>query len=247
MTRFVARSLDHEFPDAFNHASPTPMRLRLVLLAILLALGIALGIDPIDRSDWLLENVLVVAIIVLLWATRRWLPLTDASIWLIFVFLVFHEFGSHYTYAKVPYDAWFESVFGRTLNSVFGFERNHYDRLVHFLFGFLLAVPMRELFLRVVRARSFTSYWLPVQMALSWSAVYEIVEWFTVILFGGELGGAFLGTQGDEFDAQKDMMLAGLGAALAMGIVALIHRARGVDLQSRWLEARIPNFGQRCS
>ncbi len=223
------------------------MRLRLVLLAILLALVAVCGVAPIDRSDWLLENVLVALIIVLLWTTRRWLPLTDASIWLIFVFLVFHEVGSHYTYAKVPYDVWFESTFGRTLNSMLGFERNHYDRLVHLLFGFLLAPPMRELFLRVVRARGFTSYWLPVQMALSWSAVYEVVEWFTVILFGGELGGLFLGTQGDEFDAQADMMLAGLGALLAMGIVAAIHRARGVDLQERWLDARIPNFGNRCA
>lgn len=223
------------------------MRLRLVLLAILLALVVVCGIAPISRSDWILENVLVAGVIVLLWTTRRWLPLTDASIWVIFVFLVFHEIGSHYTYAKVPYDAWFESVFGRTLNSLLGFERNHYDRLVHFLFGFLLAVPMRELFMRVVRARGFTSYWLPVQMTLSWSAVYEVVEWFTVILFGGDLGAAFLGTQGDEFDAQKDMMLAGIGAMLAMGIVAAIHRSRGVDMQSRWLEARVPGFAQRCS
>lgn len=221
------------------------MRLRLVLLAILLALCVWAGIDPISRSDWILENVLVLGVIVLLWWSRRWLPLTDASIWVIFVFLVFHEIGSHYTYAKVPYDAWFEAAFGRTLNSIFGFERNHYDRLVHFLFGFLLAVPMRELFLRVVRARGFTSYWLPVQMTLSWSAVYEVVEWFTVLVFGGDLGAAFLGTQGDEFDAQKDMLLAGLGALIAMGIVALVHRARGADTQELWLEEHVPDFDHR--
>jgi len=223
------------------------MRLRLVLLAILLVLVVVCGIEPVDRSDWILENLLVVALVVLLWASRRWLPLTDASIWLIFVFLVFHEIGSHYTYAQVPYDVWFETVFGRTLNSILGFERNHYDRLVHFLFGFLLAAPMRELFMRVVRARGFTSYWLPVQMTMSWSAVYEVVEWFTVLLLGGELGGLFLGTQGDEFDAQKDMMLAGLGAMIAMGIVAWIHRARGVDLQERWLDAHVPGFRNRCA
>jgi putative membrane protein len=221
------------------------MKLRLVLLAILLLLCVWASIDPISRSDWILENVLVVGVIVLLWWSRRWLPLTDASIWVIFVFLVFHEIGSHYTYAKVPYDAWFEAAFGRALNSILGFERNHYDRLVHFLFGFLLAVPMRELFLRVVCARGFTSYWLPVQMTLSWSAIYEVVEWFTVVLFGGDLGAAFLGTQGDEFDGQKDMMLAGLGAMLAMGIVALIHRARGVDAQARWLAEHVADYGKR--
>jgi putative membrane protein len=245
--RIPATWLDPAPPEAFNRADMNGIRLRLVLLAILLALVVVCGIEPIDRSDWILENILVVAIIVLLWTTRRWLPLTDASIGLIFVFLVFHEIGSHYTYAKVPYDAWFENAFGRTLNSMLGFERNHYDRLVHFLFGFLLATPMRELFLRVVRARGFTSYWLPVQMTLSWSAVYEVVEWFTVILFGGELGGLFLGTQGDEFDAQKDMLLAGAGAMFAMGIVAAIHRSRGVDMQELWLNARVKDFRNRCS
>lgn len=222
------------------------MRLRLVLLALLLALCTWAGIAPYDRSDWILENVLVLGVIVLLWWSRRWLPLSDASIWCLFVFLVFHEIGSHWTYAKVPYDAAFESVFGVTLNSLLGFERNHYDRLVHFLFGFLLAVPMRELFLRLVRARGFTSYWLPVQMTMSWSAVYEVVEWFTVLVFGGELGGAFLGTQGDEFDAQKDMMLAGIGAVITMTITAIVHRSRGRDLQKAWLEERVPNFDRRC-
>ncbi len=221
------------------------MRLRIVLLAILLALGIALGIHPIDRSDWLLENLLVVLGLAGMWFTRKWLPLTDLSIWLIFVFLVLHEVGSHYTYSLVPYDAWFESLFGRTLNSLFGAERNHYDRFVHFTFGLLLAVPMRELFLRVVKARGFSSYWLPFQMTMSWSAVYELMEWLSAVAFGGDLGVAFLGTQGDEWDAQKDMALAGLGAAIAMAILAAVQHSRGRDEQQVWLEARVPGLADR--
>ncbi len=218
------------------------MHLRLILLAILLALCVVCGIAPISRSDWILENVLVVLTIGILWWTRRWLPLTTASVWLFFVFLVLHEIGSHYTYAKVPYDAWFESLTGRTFNSIFGWERNHYDRLIHFLYGLLLAVPVRELFLRVVRARGFVSYWLPVQLTMSWSALYEIVEWFTVILFGGDLGAAFLGTQGDEWDAHKDMTLAGIGAVLSMAIVAIVNKSRGDDLQRAWLERHVPSL-----
>ncbi|MCY2961163.1 MAG: DUF2238 domain-containing protein [Planctomycetota bacterium] len=221
------------------------MRLRIALLTVLIALAILLGIRPLDRSDWILENVLIVLGLAFLWRTRNWLPLTDASVWLVFVFLVLHEVGAHYTYACVPYDRWFESLSGRTLNSVLGLERNHYDRLVHFLFGFLLAIPQRELFLRVVRARGIASYWLPVQMTLSWSAIYEIVEWLSAEFFGGELGAAFLGTQGDEWDAQKDMALAGLGAVLSMCVLAAIHRRRGYDFQQRWLELRVPDFARR--
>lgn len=222
------------------------MRLRLVLLAFLVALMVWAGIRPYDRSDWLLENLLVVLGIAGLWFTRKWLPLTDVSIWLIFVFLALHEIGSHYTYAKVPYDEWFTALFGRTLNSVFGFDRNHYDRLVHFLCGFLLSVPMRELFLRVVKARGFASYWLPFQMTMSCSALYELMEWLSAVLFGGDLGTAFLGTQGDEWDAQKDMALAGLGAAVTMCVLAAVNRGKKRDFQERWLDQRIPGFASRC-
>jgi len=218
------------------------VRLRLVLLAILLVLCIVSGIAPISRSDWILENVLVVLTIGILWWSRRWLPLTTASVWLLFVFLVLHEIGSHYTYAKVPYDDWFESLTGRTFNSLFGWERNHYDRLIHFLFGFLLAVPIRELFLRLVRARGFTSYWLPVQMTMSWSAVYEVVEWLSILVFGGDLGAAFLGTQGDELDPYKDMALAGAGAVLSMAIVAILNKLKDTDLQRDWLEHHVPSL-----
>jgi putative membrane protein len=223
-------------------SNSTGVRLRLVLLAILLAVCVVCAIDPVSRSDWILENLLVVAAIGALWWSRRWLPLTDASVWLLFVFLALHEIGSHYTYAKVPYDAWFEWLTGRTFNSLFGWQRNHYDRLIHFLFGFFLAVPIRELFLRLVRARGFTSYWLPVQMTMSWSAIYEVLEWLTVIVFGGDLGAAFLGTQGDELDAYKDMALALTGALLSMTIVAIVNKAKGTDLQRDWLEHHVPSL-----
>lgn len=218
------------------------MRLRFALFTILIAFAVLLGIRPLYRSDWLLEQVLFVGGLLFLWLTRRSLPFSDASVWLIFVFLVFHEVGSHYTYSCVPYDRWFAALTGRTLNCALGFGRNHYDRLVHFLFGFLLAVPMREILLRIVPARGFASYWLPVQMTLSWSAGYELVEWLAAEVFGGDLGAAFLGVQGDEFDAQKDMALAVSGAVLSMVVTAAVHRARGRDEQLRWLEERVPGL-----
>jgi putative membrane protein len=104
---------------------------------------------------------------------------------------------------------------------------------------------MRELFLRVVQARGFASYWLPFQMTMSWSALYESMEWLSAVLFGGDLGTAFLGTQGDEWDAQKDMTLAGLGAAISMCILAAVQRSRGREEQLEWLERRVPGLRER--
>ena len=218
------------------------MRYPLILLLLLALIAAGLAIAPHHRQDWALENSLALAAVVVLVATWRTFRFSNLSYTLGFVLLVLHEVGAHYTYSCVPYDRWFEWLTGRTLNSLFGFERNHYDRLVHFLFGFLLAVPMREVLLRLVPARGLASYWLPVQMTLSWSAIYEIIEWLTAEVFGGGLGAAFLGTQGDEFDAEKDTALAATGAVLAMCIVAAVHRAKGYDAQRRWLEQRVPDL-----
>jgi putative membrane protein len=209
----------------------------LTLLVVWIALAILLAFDPLDRADWLLENILSALLVIALCLTHRRFPFSRVSYVLLFVFLVLHVIGAHYTYSLVPYDAWFESVFGRTLSSVFGFERNHFDRLVHFLYGFLLAYPMREVFVRVAGARGFWGYALPLLMTMATSCVYEIIEWLAAITVGGDLGAAYLGTQGDEFDAQKDMALASVGALLALLIVAAIHRRVAKDFQAEWAES----------
>lgn len=213
------------------------VRFPLTLLCLLLLLGIALGIAPWYRSDWLLENALAAAAVLLLVLTWRRFPLSKLSYGLIFAFLVLHEVGAHYTYSKVPYDAWLEALSGRTLSALFHLERNHYDRLVHFAYGFLLAYPMRELFVRVADARGFWGYALPLDVVMSTSLLYELVEWGAAEAFGGELGAAYLGTQGDEWDAQKDMLLATCGAVLALTITALVHRRLDRDFQREWAES----------
>jgi putative membrane protein len=215
------------------------MRLRVALVALLLGLFAVLGIAPLDRTTWMLENSLFVAGLAGLWVTRRWLPLSELSWVLIFVFLVLHEIGAHYTYSLVPYDQVWEALTGQGLGAALGWSRNHYDRFVHLAFGLLLAYPMRELFLRSVGAHGFVSYLLPVQMTMSWSALYELIEWAAALVFGGETGMAYVGTQGDEWDAQKDMCLAGGGALLAMVLTALVHRLRGSDRQRAGLERRL--------
>lgn len=213
------------------------MRYPLILLCILLCAAIALGIAPWHRDDWALENALALIAVLLLVLTHKRFPLSKVSYTMIFAFLMLHELGAHYTYSEVPYDAWFERVAGRGLNEMLGFERNHYDRLVHFAYGLLIAYPIRELFVRVADARGFWGYFLPLDVVMSTSLVYELVEWGAAAAFGGDLGQAYLGTQGDEWDAHKDMLLATIGAAITLVVAALVHRSLDRDFQREWAES----------
>ena len=199
------------------------------------ALWTVLAIAPYDRADWALENVLIVVAVGVLVATRRVLPLSNASYGLLFAFLCLHAVGAHYTYSLVPWDDALRSMSGASLSELFGSTRNHYDRVVHLAYGLLLVLPLREWLMRHAGVRGFWSYFLPMDLVLSTSALYELIEWAAALLFGGGLGAAFLGTQGDEWDAHKDMALAALGALIAtLGIWAL-NRARGRDTTLEWL------------
>jgi putative membrane protein len=200
-------------------------RYRLLLAVLFLALWIALAIAPFDRADWLLENLLAVVFAVVLVASYKRLPLSGISYTTIFLFLCLHTLGAHYTYSEVPYDAWFRAATGGSLNEAMGWERNHFDRLVHFTYGLLLAYPIREVFLRVVDARGFWGYFLPLDVTMSTSMMFELFEWAVAERVGGELGMAYLGTQGDVWDAHKDMALASLGALTAMALAMAVNMA----------------------
>lgn len=208
----------------------------ITTLALLFGLlWTVLAIDPYDRADWALENVLLALAVGVLVATRRVLPLSNASYGLLFAFLCLHAVGAHYTYSLVPWDEALRSVSGASVNELVGASRNHYDRVVHFAYGLLLMLPFRELLMLHAGVRGFWSYFLPIDLALSTSALYELIEWAAAIVYGGDLGAAFLGTQGDEWDAHKDMALAALGALIAALAVWGINRARGRDLTLDWL------------
>lgn len=208
-----------------------------ILGGLFLVLAIALGIAPRHRADWLLENGLVVVFFALAALTHRRMPLSRLSWGMIFLFLCLHEVGAHYTYSEVPYDAWCEALFGFNASERFGLDRNHFDRLVHFAYGLLLAYPIREIFLRVGDARGFWGYFLPLDLTMSTSMLYELVEWGAAIVFGGELGIAYLGAQGDPWDAHKDMALASLGALIAMVVTAAINRRFDRDFAREWRES----------
>ena len=209
----------------------------LVLFALLFALWLPLAIAPLHRDDWWLENVLLVAACAGLALTYRRFPFSRISYALIFVFLCLHTIGAHYTYAEVPYDRWWQALTGSTFNELVGWKRNNFDRVVHFAYGLLLAYPIREVFLRVAGVRGFWGYFLPLDLTMSTSMLYELIEWAAAEVFGGDLGAAYLGTQGDVWDAHKDMALASLGALIAMCATAWINSRTKRDFAYEWQQS----------
>lgn len=212
-------------------------RLLLILSTLYFLWWLVLAINPHDRADWALENVLVVFFVVLLVFTYKRFPLSRISYTLVFIFLCLHSVGAHYTYALVPYDEWFQMYLGFSFNELMGFERNHFDRLVHFCYGLLLAYPIREFFIRVVDVKGFWAYFLPLDLTMSTSMMFELFEWGAAELFGGDLGIAYLGTQGDVWDAHRDMALASLGALVAMSLTAYLNSRIQRDFAREWSES----------
>ena len=126
---------------------------------------------------------------------------------------------------------------GVTFNELVGWERNNFDRVVHFSYGLLLAYPIRELFLRIAGVRGFWGYFLPLDLTMSTSALFELLEWAAAEIFGGDLGVAYLGTQGDVWDAHKDMALASLGALITMSATAFLNSRARRDFAYEWNES----------
>lgn len=190
-------------------------RYQKILCLIFILVWSWAAYHPVYPHDWLLENYLVFFFVPLIFIAGRYFKLSNISYTLITVFMCLHVIGSHYTYAEVP--------FGYFLQSVMDSDRNMYDRLVHFSFGLLLAYPAREIFMRVAKTKGFWSYYFPIDIVAAGSALYEIAEWLTAARVDPAAGLAFLGSQGDIWDAQKDMLLATLGAIVTMIIIAVIN------------------------
>ena len=180
-----------------------------------LALLAVSGIGPNDRLTWVLEVAPVLLGASILAATYRRFPLSHLSYRLLFLHAVVLVVGGHYTYAEVPLGFWVQEIFD--------FSRNHYDRLGHFAQGLVPAIVAREILKRwspLGRSR-----WLPflvVCICLSISAFYELIEWWSALVFG-ESAAQFLGTQGDVWDTQWDMFLALVGAVAGLLTLSKLH------------------------
>ncbi|HSC54014.1 MAG TPA: DUF2238 domain-containing protein [Phnomibacter sp.] len=173
-------------------------------------------IGTTDMHNWILENTLTFIFLIFLFVSYRRYQFSDLSYLLICVYLCLHVYGAKYTYAENPFGYWLQDVFHTS--------RNHYDRIVHFSFGFLLAYPMREMFLKWLKYPALVSWVLPIEITLSISAIYELIEWAVADIFFKAQGDAYLGTQGDIWDAQKDIFLAFSGAIIATTIVSLVKK-----------------------
>jgi putative membrane protein len=199
--------------------TPGPFRSNLSLQGLILwlvVLWLITAIEPFDRHDWLLENLLVFIYGTLLVVTYRRFTFSNLSYMLFGVFISLHLLGAHYTYAEMPFGFWLQSTFDHT--------RNHYDRIVHFSYGLLAAYPFREILMRAAGVRPGWSYFIPVLAVLAFSAFYEIIEVAVAATVSPELGDAYLGTQGDAWDAEKDTFLAFAGAVVSMSILWLYHK-----------------------
>ena len=174
------------------------------------ALWIVLAIRPVDRGDWFLENLLVFVAVGLLTLTFRRFRFSNFSYALLVVFLALHALGAHYTYAQVPAGFW--------VRDLLHLERNHFDRVIHFGFGLLLLYPVREFLIRHVGARPSWVPWLALASIIAMSSSFEILEAIIAQVVHPELGAAYLGTQGDIWDAQKDMTAAVFGGIIATAL-----------------------------
>ena len=206
-------------------------RLHLVLLTLWVVALVVSAIDAYDPFTWVLEVFPAIIAVAVLAFTYRRFPLTNLLYVLIFVHSLILMAGGHYTYARVPLGFWMESTFH--------FTRNHYDRIGHFAQGFVPAIAAREVFLRknIVKPGP----WLVAIVifgCLGVSALYELFEWVTAVMAGSSAD-AFLGTQGDPWDTQEDMCMAGIGAISAFLLVSRFHNRQIASLLEKIQSARL--------
>ena len=187
-----------------------------VLLGWYALLWGVLALPPSDWENWVLASVIPAIVVVGLVAGRQALPMTCASYVMVGAFLTLHTVGAHYTYARTP--------LGHELALLLGSGRNDYDRVVHFAFGLLLAMPIRECFARLTNTRGVLLYYLPMMTIVGLSGLWEILEAWVAQIVSPELGAAYLGSQGDIWDSQKDMAAALYGALLWLALTLWARR-----------------------
>ena len=194
----------------------TPGNIELLLLLVLYLIGFSLlAINPHDRADWAMENLFPIAQLVAVIITYRHFKFTRLAYYMIFIYLFVQSWGGHFTYAEAAPFNW--------LRDHFQLKRNDYDRLAHFMLGFLVAIPVREILMQVIQTSRRWLAFITASIILAIGAFYEFIEWWVAVLATPNLGDKFLGTQGDIWDTQWEMFLALVGAVITLALFAKRH------------------------
>lgn len=188
-------------------------QIQISLAALCGVAWIAAAIRPFDRQAWILENILLIIFAAGFLLPHSRLQLSTASHFCVAAFVILHIVGAHYTYAQMPVGLWAKNYFD--------LPRNPYDRFAHGAFGFLLALPIRELLLRFTGTKRTWSSWLALTVILAVSGLFEIIESTVAEMVAPGKGVDWLGGQGDEWDAQNDMAAAMVGALLMLAVIAI--------------------------
>ncbi len=186
-------------------------------------------IHPIYPHEMYLQHTVTLIVAVILFYITIKNNLSDNAFLLITGFMVFHIIGARWIYSFTPYDQWIKSLTGLSINSYFGFQRNQYDRLVHFLFGFMMLIPIREFYNKCLNYTGRIAILLAFLSILSMSMVYEVFEWSISIFLSPADAEAYNGQQGDYWDAQKDMAMALLGAIMMILLLQLGRKRTEID------------------
>jgi len=199
---------------SFNKDTPSVRELLTLGVIYLIGFGL-LAINPHDRADWALENIFPISQLIAVVISYRYFKFTRLSYYMIFVYLFVQSWGGHFTYAEAAPFNW--------IRDHYHLSRNHYDRVAHFMLGFLLGIPIREILMEVIQTSRRWMAFLTASIVLAIGAFYEFIEWWVAVLATPNLGNAFLGTQGDVWDTQWDMFLALVGAICTLALFQRLH------------------------
>ncbi len=184
-----------------------------IIAALFFMFFILMGISPLERAVWIVEVVPIVIVYLFLLLTYQRFKFTNISYSLMLCWLVWHTIGGHYTFANVPFDF---------ITELFNFQRNNFDRVGHIIVGFY-AYPMAEFLTRKKYTNVIVASLFGLFFVMSIAAGYEIVEWAYAVIDGGDTGLEFLGSQGDIWDAQKDMLADTVGALISLALFLYIR------------------------
>ncbi|RYG47716.1 MAG: DUF2238 domain-containing protein [Chitinophagaceae bacterium] len=172
-----------------------------------------------NMENWIIENLLVIILVPLLLFSVRWHRLSDLSYLFLFLFIMLHCYGAFYAYTT--------NALGEWIKNTWNLWRNPYDRIVHFSFGLLIAYPAREILLNKFRLSARAAWLLPIEIAFSLGTIFEMLEWGVAEVTTPMTGETYVATQGDVWDAHKDIALAALGASISMLLVYFCKQLGG--------------------